>query len=291
LPNLTTLAPPDLTQQAATYFGRITDLAERIEPSLKFDTPQSIRLVVVVGDPKSEAARRFVKSRSVLDNSAFEFMPVSTENAEAMSHLSTKYGLDAERLKAVSLIVFSGENTVLATKNLSWTMSAEEAALQADGQKFLAAHALPRPDANELLAAAFDRARRDGKCVLLEESGTYCGWCRVLSRFFDRHPDIFEKYFVKVQIDRDRLSHGHQAMKPYRSSEQGGVPWCAFLDADGKKLGDWDTADGNMGYPTLPKEFDHLEKILKLAAPKITEQQLAAMRADLVEEAKKYDQH
>ncbi len=232
-----------------------------------------------------------MKSFSMFDYPAYEGAPVSTENAEAMSFLRTKYGLDVERLKPVTLLILSTDNKLIASKNLPWTMSMDEDSLKADVNEFLAAHALPRPDAKELLTAACDRARREGKCVLLEESGTYCGWCRILSRFFDRHPDIFEAFFVPIQIDRDRLPRGYEAMKPYRPSGEGGVPWCAILDADGKKLGDWDTPDGNMGYPTLPKEFDHLEKILKEAAPKITDQQLAEMRADLEQEAKKYAQH
>jgi Protein of unknown function, DUF255 len=292
LANLTIPAPlPTLNERAAAYFNRVSDLPERIEPSLKFDTPQSIRLIVAVGDPQSEAARRYMKSIFDFDHTAYEIMPASTENAAAMSFLHTKYGLEIERLKPVTLLILSADNKLLASKNLPWTMSMDEGSLQADLNEFLVAHALPRPNANKLLAAACDRARLEGKCVLLEESGTYCGWCRILSRFFDRHPDIFEASFVLVQIDRDRLPHGYEAMQPYRPSGDGGVPWCVILDADGKKLADWDTPDGNMGFPTLPKEFDHLETILKLAAPKITDRQLAIMRADLEQEAKKYDQH
>ncbi len=79
-------------------------------------------------------------------------------------------------------------------------------------------------------------------------------------------------------------------MKQYRSTN-GGIPWCAILDSDGKKLTDWDTSDGNMGYPTLPKEFDYLANILKQSAPKITDQQLAELRTDLEQEAKKYGRH
>src|SRR5262249_36179515 len=155
----------------------------------------------------------YMKSFSIFDHTAYEFLSASTENAAAMSFLRTKYGLDVERLKPVTLLILSADNKLLASKNLPWTMAMEEGSLKADVDEFLAAHALARPDAKELLAAGCDRARREGKCVLLEESGTYCGWCRILSRFFDRHPDIFEASFVLVQIDRDRLPHGYEAMK------------------------------------------------------------------------------
>jgi hypothetical protein len=286
---MTPPTPLSLSQRAAFLFGQLKDLPEKIEQSLKFDGPQSIRLIVVVGDPQSEAARRCAKSFFVGSYPAYEGTYVSIENEAAMSFLRTKYGLDVAQLKPLSLLIFSADEKLVASKHLPWTMSTDEDDLNADVDKFLNTHALPRPDARELLAAAFARARCEGKCVLLDEIGTYCGWCRVLARFFDRHSDIFADHFVLVQIDRDRSPHGYDALNPYRPSGEGGVPWCALIDADGKKLGDWDTADGNMGYPTLPKEFDHLERILKLAAPKITDQQLAEMRADLEQEAKKYN--
>ena len=196
----------------------------------------------------------------------------------------------AGQLKPLSLVVLARDDSVLATKKLPLEPFADRKALNKELREFTTDHALPRPDATELLAAACNRARQEGKQVLLEESGTYCGWCRILARFFDRHPDVFEAYFLPVRIDRSRFAHGEQVMQKYRST-QGGIPWCAILDADGKKLADWDTTDGNMGFPTLPKEFDYLANILKQSAPKITDQQLAELRTDLEQEAKKYQQH
>jgi Thioredoxin-like len=195
-----------------------------------------------------------------------------------------------EQHQPLSFVVLASDNGVLASKKLPLEAFADRKTLNEELREFTKAHALPRPDAKELLAAACNRARQEGKQVLLEESGTYCGWCRILARFFDRHPDVFEAYSLPVRIDRGRFAHGEQVMQQYRSTE-GGIPWCAILDADGKKLADWDTPDGNMGYPTLPKEFDYLANILKQSAPKIAEQQLAELRIDLGQEAKKYQQH
>jgi hypothetical protein len=289
---------PMLEEKTAQYFGPRNDFAKGIEQAQRFAGPQALRVMLIVGDPKSDAARGFVEVREARSGrvslfellSGYEQLAISTEDKPAMTVLDAKYGLKAEQLQPLSLVVLAGDGGILATKNLLKEAFADKGALTAELREFATAHALPRPDAKELITAARNQARREGKSVLLEESGTYCGWCRVLSRFFDRHPDIFEAHFVPVRVDRSRFLHGEEVMKQYRTTN-GGIPWCAFLDTDGNKLSDWDTADGNMGYPTLPKEFDYLSTILKQAAPTITKQQLAEMRADLEQEAKKYAQH
>ena len=285
-----------LEELVTNWFGQIKELPMRLAQSQKFDPVQGLRPMLIVGDPSSEASRRYVKFITSDDSPmaellrAYEVLPTPTDNTAAMEFLKSKYGLDVETLKPVTFVVLSSDDKVLATRHFSWTMATDGDLMLAELGEMASKHALPQLDAKQVLVAALDRARKENKKVLLEESSTYCGWCRILVQFFDRHPDIFEAHFVPVRVDRRRFANGEETMQPYRPSGEGGVPWCAILDADGKKLGDWDTADGNMGFPTLPKEFDHLEKILRLAAPKITNQQFAKMRADLEQEAKKYEQ-
>src|SRR5262249_25952364 len=156
-------------------------------------------------------------------------------------------GLKPEHLTPLSLVALDGNGGVLASMKLPNELIVNGNKLTTELREFTTSHALPRPDGKAILAAACNQARRDGKHVLLEQSGTYCGWCRILSRFFDRHRGIFDAHFVPVRIDRSGFAQGEEVMKHYRSTE-GGIPWCAILDADGKKLSDWDTPAGNMGY-------------------------------------------
>jgi Thioredoxin-like len=287
---------PTLEERTDAYFRPRTDFAMAVEQAQKFAGPQALRVMLIVGDPKSNAARGLVDNLENGDKALYELLDdyeqlrVSTNDQEALDFLKSKLSLQPTQLKPVSLVVLNGDGRLLGVKKLPLTKSANDESYKAEIREFASVHALPRPDAGELLAAAKARARRENKVILLEESGTYCGWCRVLARFFDRHPNIFEASFVPLRIDRSRFAHGEEVMKRYRSTD-GGIPWCALIDADGNKLSDWDMPDGNMGYPTLPKEFDYLAKILKQAVPKITDQQLAEMRADLELEAKKYEQH
>jgi hypothetical protein len=291
---------PTLEEKTAEYFSQPVALTDRIEKLKKFAEGQALRIMLVVGDPSTESARRFVKAGegSLADGTTlfdlfddYVLLAVSTDDQVAMDLLKTKSRLGAEQLKPFTLAVIGDNGTVVASKGLRLTMATEDNSLQTELREFAVAHALPHPDAEALLAAACDRARSENNRVLLEDSSTYCAACRVLLGVFDRHADIFADLFVQVRIDEYRFVHGQEVIKRYRTKSDGIVPWCAILDADGKKIADWDTPDGSIGLPTLPKEFDHLEKILKAAAPKITDQQLAEMRADLEQEAKRYEQH
>jgi thiol-disulfide isomerase/thioredoxin len=148
-------------------------------------------------------------------------------------------------------------------------------------QAFLNEHAPPRRDAEALLSAALDQARSTGKRVLLKETATWCGPCHRLAAFFEKHRAILDPHFVFVDVDRSRYTHGTEVMERYRGKEGGGIPWCAFLDADGKALANWDGPDGNIGFPTEPKSVEHFLKVLADTAPGITKDQLEDLRQSL----------
>src|SRR5262249_19270984 len=77
---MTPPTPLSLSQRATFLFNELKDLPQKVEQSVKFDNPQSIRLLVVVGDPQSEAACRCAKSFFVGSYPAYEGTYVSTEN-------------------------------------------------------------------------------------------------------------------------------------------------------------------------------------------------------------------
>jgi hypothetical protein len=287
---------PTIAERVNQYFNQPDELAKRIAQSRKFAAPQALRLLLIVGDPSSETARKFVEMRfggypklfELLND--YEQLAVSTEDSAAMSVLKNEYGLDAKQLAPLSLVILGDAHEVIATKNWTTIASGDGKSFDAEFSQFVSSHALVRPDAQELLAAGLDRARREGKLVLLEESGTYCGWCRILARFIDRHAEIFDANFVPVRIDASRFVHGEEVMKRYRSGD-GGIPWCAILDSSGTKVADWDSPDGNIGYPAEPKEREYFLKIMSTSVPKITPEQLEELRSDLEAEAKKYLSH
>ncbi|MCA9050924.1 MAG: thioredoxin family protein, partial [Planctomycetaceae bacterium] len=95
---------------------------------------------------------------------------------------------------------------------------------------------LPDRDAAEILAAAKQQATREGKRILLQETAAWCGPCHLLSRFIEQHKAIFDKYFVWIKIDRDRMNNADAVMQPIRLGNSRSIPWIAVLDADGNVL-------------------------------------------------------
>ena len=115
----------------------------------------------------------------------------------------------------------------------------------------------------------------------MEESGAFCGWCVVLARFLDAHREVLGRDYVVVTIDRDRFAHGGDVMDRVRTAKDGGIPWMAILDAQGKVLVTSDAPGGNIGYPAKPEEIDHFMKMLGATAKRLTPDDLAALRKDL----------
>jgi len=91
---------------------------------------------------------------------------------------------------------------------------------------------------NEWGAAAFERARREDKPVLLDIGAVWCHWCHVMDR--ESYEDaetaaLINERFIAVKVDRDERP---DVDTRYQSavaaiSGQGGWPLTAFLTPDG----------------------------------------------------------
>src|SRR5664280_2808066 len=87
--------------------------------------------------------------------------------------------------------------------------------------------------------AAFDRASREDKPILLDIGAVWCHWCHVMDR--ESYEDeataqIINQHFVAVKVDRDErpdVDTRYQAAVSAISG-QGGWPLTAFLTPDGK---------------------------------------------------------
>ena len=87
--------------------------------------------------------------------------------------------------------------------------------------------------------AAFDRAAREDKPILLDIGAVWCHWCHVMDR--ESYEDaatarIINEHFVAVKVDRDErpdVDTRYQAAVSAISG-QGGWPLTAFLTPEGK---------------------------------------------------------
>jgi uncharacterized protein YyaL (SSP411 family) len=94
-------------------------------------------------------------------------------------------------------------------------------------------------DWNEWGQEAFDKARAQGKPVLLDIGAVWCHWCHVIDRESYENPEIaamINALYVPVKVDRDERP---DVDARYQSavtaiSGQGGWPLTAFLTPDGK---------------------------------------------------------
>jgi hypothetical protein len=85
---------------------------------------------------------------------------------------------------------------------------------------------------------AFERARREGKPVLLDIGAVWCHWCHVIDRESYEDPalaELINERFVPVKVDRDERPDvdSRYQLAVQALTGQGGWPLTAFLTPDG----------------------------------------------------------
>jgi hypothetical protein len=85
---------------------------------------------------------------------------------------------------------------------------------------------------------------------------------------------VLAKEFVPVKLDFDRAKGAKEIEKRYIDKEQG-LPWIAFLDADGKLLVHGTGPNGNVGFPAQPDEIAWFKTMLEKVKQRLTDQDIA----------------
>jgi uncharacterized protein YyaL (SSP411 family) len=78
---------------------------------------------------------------------------------------------------------------------------------------------------------SFEKARIEGKPILLDIKGSWCHWCHVMDKTTYSDPSIIDalnKKFVPIRVDTDKRPDVN------RRYNMGGWPTTAFLDSEGK---------------------------------------------------------
>jgi thiol:disulfide interchange protein len=146
---------------------------------------------------------------------------------------------------------------------------------------FLKKYEATKTPAADLLTAALAQAKEKNKLVFLHFGAPWCGWCH---RFEDwmATPEIhaiLAKDFIDLKIDEERNPGAEDVQKKY--PKRGGIPWFAFLDADGKVLADSNGEKGNIGFPAAPEEVAHFAAMLKKAKRQISDSEVETLAASL----------
>lgn len=118
--------------------------------------------------------------------------------------------------------------------------------------------------------AAFERARREDRAILLDIGGVWCHWCHVMDR--ESYEDeetagLINEHFVPVKVDRDerpdvdaRYQRAVQIL-----TGQGGWPLTAFLTPDGEVFygGTYFPPRDMQGRPGFPRVLGEIARVWK----------------------------
>ena len=93
-------------------------------------------------------------------------------------------------------------------------------------------------DAQALLNAALEKARREHKRVIADFGGDWCGDCQVLDIYLHqpRNKALLDKYFVLVHISVGHIDKNLDVPEKMGVNIHRGVPALAVLNAHGKVL-------------------------------------------------------
>jgi len=93
---------------------------------------------------------------------------------------------------------------------------------------------------------------------------------------------VLAKDFVTLKLDQDRMIGANDVLKRY-AKVQGGIPWFAFIDGDGKVIiTSDDPVNGNIGFPAQDSEIAHFKKMLQKVAKRITPEEIEMLGKSLV---------
>lgn len=95
----------------------------------------------------------------------------------------------------------------------------------------------PKRNAEQDVKDAVVEARRTGKRILLEVGGEWCGWCRLMDKYFEQNPKLLayrEQQYITVKINFSQENENKKLLSGYPQIP--GYPHIFVLDSDGKLL-------------------------------------------------------
>lgn len=254
------IGPRPLAERAAATFNNDQPLASRLDRVKSEVARDYLRIAVIVADPESSQAqwfyrllRRTSEDRAKITDEEtlrairsgmndFRQMWVDAAKLQELRQLIPSE--DLSKVETSALILLDADGSYLRHFEPDLTNKSEQAVKNL--QAAIQSQQLPDRDAAGTLQQARQRAGREGKRIFLQETASWCGPCHMLSRFIEQHRAVFDKHFMWIKIDRDRMTHGDDVMQSIRLGNSRGIPWIAILDDKGIVLGTSTTIPENL---------------------------------------------
>jgi len=93
----------------------------------------------------------------------------------------------------------------------------------------------PMADARKEIAQAVEKAGKEGKNVIVQIGGNWCGWCILFHGFINEDPEIkkfLDDNFVYALLNYSQENKNTELLKEYHNPGRFGFP--VFLVLDGK---------------------------------------------------------
>ncbi len=100
-------------------------------------------------------------------------------------------------------------------------------------------------NAEEQIAAALAKAKKENRRVLIQWGANWCGWCHLLHECFTTNAEVRQKMLYEydlVLVDVGHADKNLELAKKYEADfENQGLPFLTVLDADGKVVASQET--------------------------------------------------
>lgn len=119
----------------------------------------------------------------------------------------------------------------------------------------------PEADAKADIAKALKEAKKDGKHVVLQIGGNWCGWCIAFDKKVNETAElkkILNDNFVVYHLNYSKENKNLDILKELEYPQRFGFPVFVVLDANGKRLHTQNSAyleEGDGHSPQKIKEF------------------------------------
>lgn len=280
--------PPTLEQQIAESFAVAGTPLERNAKAIERIKLVNQHMLIVFGVPEDPQIHQLMEIRfndsdfrPLSDEFRFMAIPTDAARLDAAKDLAATLNesLDGDRARFL-LVLLDSTGTKVAFSTAAELSDGDEISRERFFEWLRKFQPAPL-NARKVFDDALAQAKEQNKRVLIQETATWCGPCVRLSAFLNNHR-AWEKDYIWIKMDH-RYTGAQELMAELREGANGGIPWFAILDADGKKLATSNElkSHNNIGFPTEPGDLVHFEHMLKSTRQRLTDEEISELISSL----------